>query len=241
MDLGVDTPFLDSLKNGEMAREVRLLAARGGLAPDPREQLALLVLLTSDPDTEVAALASATIDAIPPDSLAAFLARSDVPEEIGAHFMAHAAGETQTEADEADKADDGKVVIANLTVMERVKLAMRGTREQRGVLVRDPNKMVSSAVMSSPKLTEAEVENIAKMTNVAEEVLRVIGNNRSWLRNYGVASALAKNPKSPVMLSLRLLQRLNSRDIRGLTRDRNVPEVVRQGARKLAAKQEAGG
>ena len=255
MDLDVDTPFLDSLQSGEMPRQTRVLAARAGLATNPLEQLAVLVLLSDDPDTEVSTLARGTVDAIPPDSLSVFLARPDVPEFIHAHFRARgtapdssAAPTDDAETARADdddpettvKEDSGKVVIATLSVMERVKLAMRGTREQRGVLVRDPNKMVCTAVMGSPKLTEAEVEGIAKMTNVSEDVLRIIGNNRGWLRNYTVVANLVKNPKSPVGLSLRMLSRLNGRDIKGLARDRNVPEAIRQGAKKLAAKQEKG-
>src|SRR5690606_5251984 len=95
--------------------------------------------------------------------------------------------------------------ISLLSVMEKMKLAMRGTREQRAVLIRDPNRIVAAAVLSSPKLTETEVESFARMANVAEEVLRVIGSNRQWTKNYGVVAGLVRNPKTPLSISMNLL------------------------------------
>lgn len=123
--------------------------------------------------------------------------------------------------------------LALLTVAERVKAAMQGTRDERSILIRDPNRLVSAAVLSSPKLTESEVEAIARMTNVSDEVLRTVGTTRTWIRNYNVISALARNAKTPIAISLGLLNRLTERDIKGLSTDRNVPEPVRVMARKM--------
>jgi hypothetical protein len=117
--------------------------------------------------------------------------------------------------------------------MERRKLALRGTREQRAALIRDPNKLVAAAVLSSPKLTESEVESFARMGNVSEEVLRIIGRTRAWMKNYAIMSALARNSKTPPAISLRLVPQLNARDIKMLSVDRNVPEALRIAARKF--------
>jgi Asp-tRNA(Asn)/Glu-tRNA(Gln) amidotransferase B subunit len=113
---------------------------------------------------------------------------------------------------------------------------MKGTREQRSQLIRDSNRLVASAVLSSPKLMDAEVEAFAKMANVTEEVLRVIAANRGWLKNYGVVLGLTKNPKTPPAISMQLLQRLNERDTKMLAVDRNVPEALRLAARKAMVK-----
>jgi hypothetical protein len=118
-----------------------------------------------------------------------------------------------------------------------MKLAMKGTREQRATLIRDTNRIVATAVLTSPKLTEAEVEAFAKMANVSEDVLRIIGTNRTWLKNYAVALALAKNAKTPPGISMQLLHRLNEKDMKRISIDRNVPEVLRLAARRLAVKQ----
>ena len=123
-------------------------------------------------------------------------------------------------------------MLANLSIMQRIKLAMKGTREHRGQLIRDSNKLVSMAVLSSPKITESEVETYAKLANLTEEVLRAIGTNRAWTKNYNVIAGLAKNPKTPPALSMTFLQRLNEKDLKALTTDRNAPESVRLAAKK---------
>jgi hypothetical protein len=119
-----------------------------------------------------------------------------------------------------------------MSVPEKVKAAMKGSREMRAVLVRDPNRMVSMAVLSSPKMTDAEVESIAKMGAVSEDVLRVIGQNRAWTKNYNVVLALVKNAKTPVAMTLNFLARLNDRDLRALSISRAIPEPLRIAARK---------
>jgi hypothetical protein len=99
------------------------------------------------------------------------------------------------EAVEEVKDEDEKTTlqrIAAMSVAQRVVTAMKGTREERAILIRDPNKLVTGAVLSSPKLTEREVENIARMTTVSEEALRTIGRTRAWMKNYGVVAGLAK-------------------------------------------------
>ena len=117
-----------------------------------------------------------------------------------------------------------------MSFTERLKAAMKGSREMRAILIRDPNKMISAAVLSSPQAdTEPEVESFARMANVSEDVLRVIGNNRAWMKNYGVVVALTKNPKTPLAMSLNLMARLNDRDVATLSVDRNVPEPLRVG------------
>jgi hypothetical protein len=127
-------------------------------------------------------------------------------------------------------------VLATLPVLDRLKIAMRGSREQRAQLIRDSNKLVAVAVLSSPKLTEAEVEAFAKMANLTEDVLRIIAMNRGWTKNYNVVTALTRNPKTPVALAMGFLHRLNERDLKMVTIDRNVAEPVRLAARKFASK-----
>ena len=81
-------------------------------------------------------------------------------------------------------------------------------------------------------MTEKEVESIAKMASISDEILRIIANTRAWVKNYGVTLALTRNPKTPLALSMNLLARLNENDLRMLSTDRNVPEILRITARK---------
>ena len=124
-----------------------------------------------------------------------------------------------------------------MTIPERLKAAMRGTREQRAQLIRDPNKLVATAVLASPKLTVSEIEAFCRMGNVSEDVLRIIGSNRSWRKSYPVMAALARNPKTPPAITLAILPVLNVRDVKQMSVDRNLPEVVRLSARKIVSKQ----
>lgn len=253
-DPGVRTPLVDFFRRGEVARDARMLAAQGALATRALEQLALLVLLHDDPDQEIAAVARETIAALPIEQVSAFLGRSDVTGEMREFFDARgipagppiAAEEIEpvlgspdevpeTPPDE-DASRTSTAVLSTLPITDRLKIATKGTREQRAVLIRDPNKLIAVAVLSSPKLTESEVEAFARMGNVSEEVLRIIGGNRSWTKNYGVVAALVRNAKTPQALSMTLLPRLNERDLKTLSVDRNVPEGLRLAARKFVAK-----
>jgi hypothetical protein len=251
MELGLRSPLLELFKRGEVARDVRLLAATGALAPRALEQVALLALLTGDGDAEVRSAAEATLGSIPQESMAGFLGRSDVPEGLREFFRARgtepllggdssdeplvdaeaAAAQTDIPEEEADSQSITQK-LALLGVADRMKAAMKGSKSERAILVRDPNKLVSAAVLSSPKLTESEVENFAKLANVSEEILRTIGTNRAWIKNYGVVAALTRNPKTPLAVAMRFVQRLSDRDLKMIALDRNLQEPLKMAVRK---------
>ena len=123
--------------------------------------------------------------------------------------------------------------IASLTVPERVQLAMRGTREERMILVRDGVKVVALAVLESPKLSETEMESFAAMKNVQEVVLRGITLRRRFMKIYGVVRALVNNPRTPLDISLPLLKTLLLMDLKNLMRNKSVPEMVSRIATKV--------
>jgi len=129
--------------------------------------------------------------------------------------------------------------IAGMTVRQKMQLALMGSREARAVLVRDSNKEILRCVMQSPKLTISEIESFAAMRQVSDDVLRNIGNSRTWTKSYSVAHNLARNPKTPPMISQRMLLRLLPKDLMMLARDRGVPEAVRGGADRLLKQRNA--
>jgi len=240
-------------KRGEAPPDIKLLAAQGYLAPRAHEQLGILMLLVEDADGEVRSTAEATLNQLPKTALEAFLARADVPGAMLAFFAKRGIGpegppaqsdtplldlDPDGDAEASDEPDDEKrresltAQLAKMSFPQRLKAAVKGNREMRSVLIRDPNRLISTTVLSSPKLTEAEVANFSRMANVSEDVLRIIGTNRSWTKNYGVILGLTKNPKTPVGMSLNFLARLSDSDVKMLAVDRNVPEPLRIAARK---------
>jgi hypothetical protein len=124
--------------------------------------------------------------------------------------------------------------IMFMNTKDRMKLAMKGDREARSILVRDSNKVVCSAVINNPRITEQEVENIAAMRTVSAEVLRLISMNRGWARNYPILHNLARNPRTPIPTVMNLLPRIRTKDLNGITQNRNVSETVRRQATRLA-------
>ena len=256
------TPLLDYFKRGEVARDVRMEAAQGALAPRAYEQLAILILLLEDPDREIRQTAEETLSQIPEDALKAFLARSDVPVGMREFFADRGvfpdeipAIEIEADAPLLDPAAESNAALlgdenedretatqrlAKMNFSDRLKAAVKGSREMRAILIRDPNKLIASSVLSSPKLAEPEVEAFAKMQNVSDDVLRIIGNNRAWMKNYTIVHSLTKNAKCPLALSMNLMQRLNDRDLAQLSVDRNVPEPLRIAARKKVVAKQSG-
>jgi len=253
------TPLLDFFKRGEVERDIRLQAAQGTLAPRAHEQLAILVLLLEDPDREIRETADETLNKIPVEALEKFLARSDVPVDLREFFgdrgifpaeippieveveVEDALIDTsEGEAKEDEERLSGTQELAAMNFPQRLRAAMKGTREHRAILIRDPNKMICASVLSSPKVSVPEVESFARMQNVSEDVLRIIGSNRAWLKSYGVVLALTKNPKTPLALSMHLMTRLTAKDLAKLSVDRNVPEALRISSRKKVVANQSG-
>ena len=120
-----------------------------------------------------------------------------------------------------------------MSVKDRVKLAMKGDREARAILIRDSNKVVATGVINNPRITDQEVEAIAAMRTVSDEVLRLIAQNRAWARSYAVIHNLARNPRTPIATAITVMTRLYTKDLKQITQNRNISEAVRRQAQRL--------
>lgn len=128
--------------------------------------------------------------------------------------------------------------ILRMGMKDRVKLALKGDREARNILIRDPNRIVAQAVIANAKITEQEIEKVAAMRSVPEDVLRQIAINRNWARNYAIMHNLARNPRTPIANVISILTRLQLRDLQAMTKNRNVSDSVRkQSLRLVTARQ----
>lgn len=122
--------------------------------------------------------------------------------------------------------------IQQMSVAEKLDLAHKAPKEARSILMRDSNKMVQLAVISSPKITDSEVVMIANNRQVNEEVLRTIAKNREWMKKYQIKLALTTNPKTPLAISLKQIPFLVQRDIASLARSKSIPRPVAQAAQR---------
>lgn len=123
--------------------------------------------------------------------------------------------------------------LLTMTVPAKIQLALKGNSEARGLLIRDNNKVVQTAVLDCPKLKDSEVELFAKLRNLPEEIFRKIGSKHDWMKKYPVVRSLVFNPKVPPAISMNLLPRILDGDLQILMKDRNVTELVRREAKKV--------
>jgi len=166
----------------------------------------------------------------------------DLPLEPIADLLERAASQTEEDVapsvnlTESEKKDERTSAIwtrlGQMSVSDKVKLAYRGDRMIRLLLVRDRNKLICSAVMRNPRMSEQEAEAIAGMRNVDDEVLRILGSRRDWMSKYNILLTLCRNPKAPIGVVLPFINRLTLRDLKGLKDDRGVQQVVREMSRK---------
>jgi hypothetical protein len=126
--------------------------------------------------------------------------------------------------------------LIKMNIKEKVICALKSTREERSILINSRNRLVVRAVLASPRLTDGEVDTYAGSRTVDTEVLRIINRNPRWMRRYQVVLQLCLNPKTPVELTMRLVPRLNIRDLKRLAINRNVNPVLRRSAQNIAAR-----
>lgn len=124
-------------------------------------------------------------------------------------------------------------LILGMNVSERIQLAFKGNKEARGILVKDPNKLVCGSVIKSPKLTETEIIAYANSRNLSAEVFRLIARNKDFLKLYAIRLALASNPRAPNDIATRCLNTLQEKDVASIAKSKNVSNAVATAARRM--------
>jgi hypothetical protein len=128
--------------------------------------------------------------------------------------------------------------IADMSKAEKIRLAAVGSKGARAILVRDNNKQVAQAAITSPQVTAQEAADAAKSKEVTEDVLRYIGNKKDWIKSGEVKHNLVFNPKTPVGISIKFLSHLRLDELRKLARSRNVSSQVRSLAGQWISRKE---
>jgi hypothetical protein len=140
---------------------------------------------------------------------------------------------------EEDEENLSKYQMAlEMEVSKKIKMALTGDKEWRNIFLKDPNKLVSSAVLKNPRITDGEVLAVAKNKSASEELIRLITLNREWVKSYEIKKALILHPRTPLPKALRYMEILTEKDIKNLAKSRGVSQVIVNNARRmLMAKQ----
>lgn len=123
--------------------------------------------------------------------------------------------------------------VHGMNVAERIKLALRGGKEARTLLLRDPNRLIRRFVLQNPRVSDEEIIALAKSRTADDELLRIVAESREWTKNYQVRLALVTNPKTPLVLALRFLAALHERDVRHLAKSKNVSATIAAQAKRI--------
>jgi hypothetical protein len=161
-----------------------------------------------------------------------FLDEIEIPEEL----IEENEVDEQIEIEEDEQSASYQnvlFVIKKMSLPEKIKLCLVGNAEARRVLIKEPNRVIALAALKNPRITDMEISLAAQSTTVSEEVLREIGNNRDWTRHYDVKVSLVTNPKSPPDISMNFIRHMRDRDLKEISRSKNVPGVISSAAKRI--------
>ncbi len=161
-----------------------------------------------------------------------FLDDIEIPEE----FIEEKEVDGQLELEEDEQSTIYQNIlfaIKKMSLPEKLKLCLMGNTEARRVLVKEPNRIIALAALRNPRITDMEINLAAQSTSVNEDVLREIGNNRDWTRHYDVKVSLVNNPKSPPDISMNFIRHMRDRDLKVISKSKNVPGVVSSAAKRI--------
>jgi len=163
--------------------------------------------------------------------------------EIQAELERILAGDDDIEIPEAaleenEDSDDMNIgqIIKDLNFAGKIKLAMKGNKTARSLLLKESNKQIQLFVLSNPRLTEGEIVELSKNSNVDESLLRRVSKESAWMKNYAVKYNLVGNPKTPIDVSLKWVKFLKDKDMRLLAKSKNIPQVVSIQCKKIIEK-----
>ena len=168
----------------------------------------------------------------------------DTAHQLMQDYAAELAQEVQPDLQAETPVEEQKKLnmtqrVLRMSVSEKIKLATLGNKEARTLLLRDSNKLVCMAAVTSPRITDGEVMVLANSRTLNSDVLRHIYSNREYLKIYAIKMSIVKNPKVPLPTALKFMYTLQEKDIKDLARDRNVPQTIQAQAKAWLMKKEA--
>lgn len=127
--------------------------------------------------------------------------------------------------------------VKEMSMGQKIKLALSGNKSAREFLVKDANKIIALAVLKNPRITEDEVQRVISSKGTPEDLLRQIARNKEWVKSYSIKLGMVVNPKTPLAISVKFLDSIYEKDLQKLSKSKNVPSVIAAAARrKIEAK-----
>ncbi|MFT4705448.1 MAG: hypothetical protein ACI81R_003159 [Bradymonadia bacterium] len=123
--------------------------------------------------------------------------------------------------------------LLGMNISGKVRMATLGSAQEREFLVKDNNRLVHMAAATSPKAQLKDVVSWSGNRTIPVGVLEFIANHRRYRRMYNVCVNLVNNPRCPIKHSTRIMPSLVDRDLKALTRNRNVPAVVQRQVKQI--------
>jgi hypothetical protein len=170
-----------------------------------------------------------------PSADEALLDQIVVSEEDSAQFPPEWIAENETQINDAQRQNLYQKIL-HMSIPQKIRLAMLGNREARKILIQDRNKIICLAVIRSPKMTENDALTYAQQRNLGQDVFAAIGKSKRWTKYYPVKLALTNNPKTPLHITLRFLEHLTERDLKALSRNKNISSVLTRSATQILQK-----
>jgi len=240
-DAVISSPRITEVEIVAFARSAKIgsaLLSKIAANRDWLKNYQLRLALVNNPKTPLA-LALKLVATLRDADLTNLAKNKVLPEEVvvaAEKTIAQRAPATPQQEKEEKRAKSRYQEIQDLSVPDKVKLAMSGDKEARSILVKDSNKQIQVAVLDSPRITEPEIVAIANSRNVGEELLRKIATNRDWMKNYQIRLGLVNNPKLPLTVGLRIVGTLMISDLKRLAKSKGVSSVLTAAANRFLIK-----
>ncbi|EAU68916.1 conserved hypothetical protein [Stigmatella aurantiaca DW4/3-1] len=218
---------------------IRNLCSNGQVGPALIDSVCDFAVRSGVALTDVPQMQAARVRLFGPQAVAAPPDPGPTAEQVLQEFQDEGGPEENAPPMEEGKRLNLTQRIMKMSIAEKIKLATLGNKEARSALIRDSNKLVCTAVIRSPRITDGEVLLSAGNKAANEEVLRTIYNNREWTKNLKIKLALVKNPKVPLTVVMKFLNSLRDSELKDLSKDRNVPSGVQSFAKKVLEKKTA--
>ena len=242
----------------ETAATEKFAVINGAVSLPAAEWVTLLFFLCYDKNREVQAAALAAMKGLPP-ALAGEIARAPathprlsellaklhpavaeypLPEEdrqqdATVSMDAEEGAAAEEDAEEEEEYRSKYQQAQAMGVGEKIKMAMTGDKEWRSILIRDSNKLVNGAVVKNPRITEPEILTISKSVIQNDEILRVICQNKEWIKNYEIRRALVLNNKTPLPVALRFMGFMTEKDLSAMAKSKNISSIIANQARRM--------